>query len=298
MSHLRRITRSILALSIVATLATSAPRATASPTLTYTVQDLGQAPPTPTTPGSYYGEPIYGSDAGGGLVFAADGSAYRFNPSSYVSADTSKIAPSDWSMSHQPHGYDNITSAYSNSNGLTVYFESSGIDGHARGGTNLNVLHPGSNDQQAWHTTIASVPAGLGGENKFEGTALTVKGVNDLDQVLFKTRSGDHATPGPSVYLYDSTSGETVDVGALLGRRYLGFDTLVNALDDQGRILLSAPRTDESETDLFLLTPTNLSADPVPVPEPSLLVFACVAIAAGTRRARKSNRQMPPATYA
>lgn len=285
----RRTIRSIFALATTA-LAAFAPEAEASPTLTYKVTNLGLVSAS---------TPHYGSDAGGGLVFAADGSAYRFNPPSSSAAPTDGLplvletyrAYTDYG--NPANRYNGVTRAYQNSNGFKVYFESTGINGHPwLGSTGLVAMQAGGGVAQH-PVQIANVP------NNADG--LTFSGVNELGQVLFRESYTAHFNggwPGASVYLYDSASGNTVDVGALTGSIDPADLTWPVALDDQGRILVTAagihgePADLESRkmtTDLLMYTPTNLDDSPVQVPEPSLIAFAaCVAAGMAIRNVRRT----------
>lgn len=93
---------------------------------------------------------------------------------------------------------------------------------------------------------------------------------------------------GSPVYLYDASSGAKVDLSALLGPAYYPDSGIPVAFDDQGRVILQGELRDGTSK-VLLLTPTDLDAGPVSVPEPSLIAFvACVAAGLAIRRGRRT----------
>ena len=224
MIHARRAINSIFSLAIAALAAAFAPGVEASPTLTYTITDLTE----PTT--GLYADPrtLYGSDAGGGLVFASDGSAYRFNPSSSNQTSTDGLPlmlgkpsplPVLFGSPDYSSTYDRVTAAVQNSHGFTAYAESSGINGHPWDGTSALVAvqvgadgAPGQPVKLAWIGGATKAGVGLGGSYNY----LTLNSVNNLNQVLYKGALNPYPEAGlimdSPVYLYDSLSGTKVDL--------------------------------------------------------------------------------------
>ncbi|APW60025.1 hypothetical protein [Paludisphaera borealis] len=281
-----RASRATLILWLTIVAAFSAHHAKASPTLSYNIVNLG-----PMTSDA----PIYGEDPDGGLVFAVNGAAWRFNPSSYSPIDTTGLPTTLPTYSgfmdygNPDNDYHYLSKGYQNASGFTVYTESSGVYGHSVGQTVLNAGQaPFSVDSLA--KTIggtASIPPG-GGSYYRNGPGFVVAGINSLNQVLF-SNPGYYWPTGATVNLYDSRSGSVVDLAQTIGYAYSPSLTIPLALDEQGRILLSLPRSDGSGTDLLLLSPTDLPIGPVAIPEPSLIAFAaCVAAGAVLRTAKRS----------
>ena len=299
MMHPRRTIQLLFSLAIGILATAFAPEAEASPTLTYAITDLGKVP---NGLGTYPGS-VHGSDAGGGLIFASDGSAYRFNPTSSNKTSTDGLPLTLGKPS--PHGgldysdaYDRVTEAIQNTHGLTGYVESSGLNGHPWDGTSALVIvqvgadgTPGQPMKLAWTAGATKAFVGFGGGTEF----LTMSGINELNQVLYKGELNPYAQAGykvgSPVYLYDWSSGTKVDLSALLGPAYYPDSSIPVAFDDQGRIIIQGWRRDGTG-DVLLLTPTNLDAGPVSVPEPSLIAFvACVAAGVAVRRARCGARR-------
>jgi PEP-CTERM motif len=90
-------------------------------------------------------------------------------------------------------------------------------------------------------------------------------------------------------FLYNLNTGVRTELASLLPSGWtLG---LPIAIDDQGRILVSAESaaTNWNNTELFLLTPAGLSSSPLATPEPTTFVTLAVAgIGLAVRRRWKS----------
>jgi hypothetical protein len=278
-------------------LTVSAPHLEASPTLTYTLRDLGAFPDS----NGVHQDPTFGSDSGGGLLLAPDGSAYRFNPSSFTSAsrDGLPLGPQHGSVQWGESSLVNyVSGAYQNLTGFTVYVTQSGNIGHSNGGSTLFAgQRPTDGAGSAGDDPYAQVDSSysnISSTGQAPGSSSStvpfrLAGINKLDQVLYDVNRSSY--PSVGTYLYDSESGMRIDLMKLLeGQAAASGATLrALALDDEGRILLATSKLEfrafgdryggelVDQGRMYMLTPSDMSADAVPVPEPSPVAFAAIA---------------------
>ncbi len=295
--NLRSGRRLLLVLSFLHALSSSVH---ADPLTTFSLTDLGP------------GLPTFATGANGGIVIAGNGqTGYAFqtaqdtpfsNSSQSFSTTFPLLAPPPPDTSQ--NAYDNPLNVYStvlnsittNGNGLYVAIDAIGVAGHE--GTS-EVYYVSKSPDGSW-----SSPTGMwSGGNQFDGSPsaglASITGVNKLNEVL-GVGADPTATNGaglPQTYLYNANTNSLLNLATLGVLQAGGWNNIMPiAIDDQGRILLEAgtPLTSGSTAEYtLLLTPQGVSSDPVlvPAPEPGVLAFAVVTIAALVlRRAVRGRR--------
>ncbi len=262
----------------------------------YTVTDLGP------------GTPTFSTDANGnGVLNAPNGQVYAFSqtpntvltPGQGIMANFPLLVPAPI---NDPFTYGNpmnafafVESAVMNANGLATVTESWGVAGHYEN-SSAYAVQLGPNG--SWGSPVA---LWNGNEQFFTNWGPNlITGVNNLNQVLGTMAAGSVFNTGTDLVLYNINSHTLTDLNTLLGSGSGGIyqsggDYVVNqtsagpgqpiALDDEGRILLSAYPFPQSlpgnQPTNLLLTPNGLSAAPleVPAPEPGALGVGLLAIA-------------------
>jgi hypothetical protein len=91
--------------------------------------------------------------------------------------------------------------------------------------------------------------------------------------------------------LYDLGSGKSTDLATVMPTGW-HLDSAV-ALDDQGRILVTADTLNQGNYQVhsFLLTPAGQLSDPTPVPEPTALATLLLGLAGIALRHRRGRNQ-------
>ncbi|WP_165064195.1 PEP-CTERM sorting domain-containing protein [Paludisphaera rhizosphaerae] len=191
------------------------------------------------------------------------------------------------------YAYNFITTSVANAGGLTAYIESVGVDGHETGSAAAGLYVARQDASGAWHVLneIGSSTSDHGYGSRPNG-GLYIGGINALDQVLAGWIPQGYSSHGydywytSKVWVYDEKTNTTLDMSNVLGPGWGAIRT--GGIDDDGRILLSAYSESSNLTEQheFLLTPTDLSA--APVPEPS--TFLVLALGAGAFAIRRSRR--------
>jgi hypothetical protein len=252
----------------------------------YTVTDLGPGTPTLSTDAN-----------GNGVLNAPNGQIYAFpqTPNTVLTPGQGVMANFPLSVTaptNDPNTYGNpanafayVQSAVMNANGVVVATENFGVDGHWGYSFAFAVQ---LNANGSWGSPVA-----LWTGNQEYGVAEgffysgIVTGISNLNQVLGSM--GIAPTVTNDAMLYSANTHTLTDLSRLFSTAesslwpftYNDFRPI--ALDDDGRILLSAgrfpPTNGATETNL-LLTPDGLSPLPleVPAPEPGTLAVMLLAI--------------------
>jgi hypothetical protein len=260
----------------------------------YTVTDLGTVTPTIATGAN-----------GSGVLNATNGQVYAFpqTPNSVLPSGLGHMPnlPLPFSAPvNDPNTYGNpanafayVQSAVMNANGVVAAVESSGVGGHYGIDTAFVVQ---MNSNGSWSLPIQiwqGNPQFLSVPPVFPGNL--VVGINNLNQILGSMGTGgqDNST---DAMLYNVNSHAVTDLSTqLLAVGYNNLQPL--ALDDDGRILLSATSFSQSlhslTTDNLLLIPDDLSSAPLefPAPEPGTLAIALLAISGFAVHRIRNNRR-------
>jgi len=260
-------------------------RALGSPSLNYTVIDLGRED-YPFMVNYYPNEPD--------RVYSTEGVGYTFqtasnNPTFFVGTDegpprsrldlpsyptSGMFDEMGWLESNQAHTvaaytefigqYDDQSRGYVDS--VTGYIATKGTDG-------------------AW-TRVAD----FGTDGSSGGFSFEAIHVNGLNQALVSAGSSSGDSSGqPHFELYDASSNTLLDLTRMLADKWT--TQLAFGLDESGRILMSGVSTADGDLHVLLLTPDGVPIDPTPIPEPSTIAFiACAAIGYAVRRSRVARR--------
>ena len=118
-----------------------------------------------------------------------------------------------------------------------------------------------------------------GRQDAYALSGMRIIDINAKDQILGVGLNGQNET-----MLYDIHNGTMINIFANI-QKFNGGNIVekVLALDDQGRILATGwgpNQTQAGVEHLLLLTPTGVSSDPVPVPEPSTLIVMALGFTA------------------
>lgn len=285
MMHQRIGRSSLSGVALLGLLMAAAPgSALGSPSLSYTVTDLG--------PGR---DPFmdYQYTNGEEHVFSTDGLAYPFQTAPALRNQDEALPYTHQSMVKFPPpwttgaSYDEIVYAYTNrGDTIAAYTKHVGRTNEPNFGYFTGYLATKGADG-VW-TRVADFGT-HSAESLYGGTFPYVEGLNNLNQALVMTGTNTWDVDSkPHVELYDAGSGTMLDLTQMLADRWTNLS--VYGLDESGRILLTGEgKGDEggAEPHVLLLTPDGVSIDPAPVPEPGLIAFiACAAVGCVVRRSK------------
>ena len=273
--------------AFVSLLGLAAPQAaTASASPSFTVTDLGSIEASAS--------PAFGTDpAGRSVVHSADGSsAYEFKPLGPANGVSEGLphmmqAPIDsqWTYGNPAYAYDWILNSAANHHGLTASLEVVGVDGHYSD-RHAAVFVERRGEDGRWELLAQVADSRSATSTRPDSGGLWIAGINDRDQVLV-AKAGDWSAS--TAFLYDAKLGTTTDLSGILGTGYLG--VYAAALDADGRLLLTTQDlTGGGGMRELLLTPSDLSA--APIPEPSTWMVLGLA---GAAIAWRRLRAVPPA---
>lgn len=258
-----------------------APDAWASPMSSYTAIDLGVSAP---------GGGAYDRDAQ--VVRSGDGTlAYRFIP---AQGSFTSLSPIPWPAPQGGH-YDGLYKSPStlvgagtlSTNPNLALFTYSYWDGRSMV-TAVGKAERGTDG--AWNNagTITS------GRDVYSHDGASILGLNSHGQVLLTANNGMDSwgygvrmSEHPGILLYDTVTGRGQSLEWLLPMMGGFRNVIPSALDEEGRVLVSAEDSRTSEKHLFIFSPSDLSA--APVPEPSTLVALALGGLLAWRRLRPSD---------
>ncbi|MGP0067099.1 MAG: hypothetical protein ACLQGP_26335 [Isosphaeraceae bacterium] len=291
-----------------------------SMTPSYSVTDLGSGTITATAAnGSTIAiDPTFGYSGGGNQILSADAngspiasisngqSTYAFNlspatvlnPNQPSMANFPLIQPapvdSPFTYGNPSYAFSTISSAIENANGIVVATDYAGVNGHYEQGEAYYVQqNPGG----TW-----SLPVSMWSGNSLifpmvAGGGMSVTGLNNLNQVLGTMGADPIHEIATDTVLYNINNHNLTDLSTyLLSLPQPYFDVSPLAIDDQGRILLSAVSFSDTtgfSQDTLLLTPDGVSSDPIvaSTPEPGSWAVMALAMAAfAAHRIRESRR--------
>ncbi len=312
-ANFRTCSRLVTAIALLGAVVSTAHADAITPS--YTVTDLGTGTVTATAANgsaiaidSVQGNQMLSAAANGSQILTVSNgqSVYAFNLS-----PVTVLNPNQPSMANFPliesapvwepntHGnpsnaFSIVTSAAENASGIVVATDYAGVYGYTSQGEAYYVQQSGNG---TWGVPVAM----WGGNTQFfsqTSGGMSVTGINNLNQVLGTMGVDPQYEIGTNAVLYNINTHSLINLSNYL--LSLPQSPIYNnlaplAIDDQGRILLSATSF-SSETGFsqvtLLLTPDGVSSDPIilSTPEPgswAVMALAMAAFAAHRIRERR-----------
>jgi hypothetical protein len=233
----------------------------------YTITDLGA------------GTPTFSTDANGnGILNAPNGQIYAFPQTPNTVLTPGQGIMANFSYGNQQQFGISAPGPIMNANGIVAAANVPWVQGEAFSGDVYYVQH---NKDGSWGQPTV---VWTGDTQVFEpGVGFSIW-LSKANEILIN----NFGTTEPNInhaLLYNINTHTLTDLFSLLssaGLQY--FDLVPSAIDDDGRVLLSAypsPLDPGNKATNLLLTPDGLSSDPleVPAPEPGTLAVALLAIA-------------------